>query len=126
MENLNINAEKSTPKIDFNYKTGHLLITGQSYPEFAGKFYDPLIKWIEVFLKESHTPLVMELTLIYINTSSIKMIFTLFGILEKNYKAGKNITINWYYDPENEVAKECGEESKEDLTLPFNIIEKVQ
>ncbi len=110
--------------IDFNHETGKLLIKGQSYPEFAGKFYDPILKWIEAFLKESEIPVILELTLIYINTSSTKMIFTLLGLLEENYKAGKDITINWFYDPENEVARECGEESKEDLTIPFHIIEK--
>lgn len=46
----------------------------------------------------------------------------LFEKLVEAHEAGKTVTIRWYYDRDNEVALECAEEFKEDLSLPFEII----
>jgi len=32
------------------------------------------------------------------------------------------LTLNWYYDVENESELECAEDFKEDITLPMKII----
>ncbi|MCG8571736.1 MAG: DUF1987 domain-containing protein [Spirochaetes bacterium] len=124
MENMYIKAEKSSPLIDFNCETGRLQIRGISYPEYAARFYDPVINWVTNFLKESDHPIILELNLSYLNTSSTKMIINLFELLEKAYHNGRDVKINWYYDPENEIGYDCGEEFKEDLDLPFNVIEE--
>lgn len=124
MNNLLINETKSSPYISFDNKENILKIKGQSYPENAAKFYDPLFKWLDDFFADQlNDKIIVDINLIYLNTSSSKIMINFFNLLEDEYKKGKKITINWSCDKDNEIAFECGEEFKEDLTLPFNLIQ---
>jgi hypothetical protein len=122
---LKIEKTKYTPSILFDSTSNLLQIEGQSYPENAYSFFQPLLDKLEATLqsKESQT-LCVDLRLVYINTSSFKIILDIMDMLDSAFEQGFNITVNWYYDPENDVAKETGEEIKEDLSLPFNMIEE--
>ena len=63
--------------------------------------------------------------IIYFNSSSSKLFFDLFDLLEEAHDNGKEIMIHWLYDTENENALEAGEDFKEDFeSLNFNLIEK--
>jgi hypothetical protein len=128
MNKLYIEQTKSTPEIDFNPEDNILKIKGQSYPENAFKFYEPLFKWIDEFLEESRGEIAIEINfkMPYINSSSLKCIMMLLDKFEEAYSKGKNVAINWHYDPENESSLECAEEFKDDLTLPFNLVETIE
>ncbi len=123
MESLVIERTKSTPAILFDAGNSKLQITGQSYPENAFKFYEPVLKWLDAYLEELEQQIVVELyfNMPYINTSSTKCIMMLMEKLEDAHRVGKSITIRWYYDLGNDTALECAEEFKEDLSLPFEI-----
>jgi hypothetical protein len=48
---------------------------------------------------------------------------TIFDMLQAEAEKGKNVSVLWLCDTENETAIECGEEFKEDLDrLPFEIV----
>lgn len=123
MEVLYIEQTKSTPRVEFDAQSGKLSIEGQSYPENAFRFYEPIFKWLEDYLNATDMELVLDIYfhMPYINTSSAKCIMMLLDILENAYQEGKKVKIRWYYDKENEEALECAEEFKEDLELPFEI-----
>lgn len=124
MDNLLIEQTKSTPQVAFDPSSAKLKISGQSYPENAFKFYEPIFQWLDEYLAqlEKNTVLAIYFHMPYINTSSSKCMMMLFEKLEDAYMAGKSVAVRWYYDLENEVALECAEEFKEDLNLPFEII----
>jgi hypothetical protein len=62
--------------------------------------------------------------IIYFNSSSSKLFFDLFDLLEENMDKSK-IAVNWIYDKENESALETGEEFIEDFEdLQINLQEK--
>ncbi|MDF2569527.1 MAG: hypothetical protein K0R55_1131 [Sporomusa sp.] len=123
MDCLYINKTKSTPEIQFDPQKYKLRIEGQSYPENAFKFYEPLFAWLDEYLQQLEQEAVLEIYfhMPYINTSSSKCIMMLLEKLENAYHAGKKVAVRWYYDLENEIALECAEEFKEDLVLPFEI-----
>lgn len=123
MQNIFIEKTKSTPQIEFDTQSHILSIEGQSYPENAFKFYEPVFQWLDTQLEQSQREVILELNfhMPYINTSSSKCIMMLLEKLENSYRKGKKITIRWYYNEDNEVALECAEEFKEDLTLPFDL-----
>lgn len=123
MDGLYIDKTKSTPKIQFDPQNCLLLIEGQSYPENAFKFYEPIFSWLDGYLRqlEQETVLEMYFHMPYINTSSSKCIMMLLEKLESAFHNGKKVSVRWYYDEENDVALECAEEFKEDLELPFEI-----
>lgn len=123
MEKLYIEKTKTTPQIVFDPENSTLRIEGQSYPENAFKFYQPIFKWLDTQLAEVKQEIVLEIYfhMPYINTSSSKCVMMLLEKLEDAYQEGKKIVIRWYYHVDNEMALECAEEFKEDLTLPFEI-----
>ena len=125
MEKLFVEPTKATPLIDFDPDQGLLVLKGQSYPENAFKFYDPVFKWIEALLTEKTSEVKVEVRLSYVNTSSSKCIMMLLENFEKSFQQGADIILNWYCDMENESEVECAEEFKEDITFPFNIIPEI-
>ena len=114
MENLNIEETKYTPKIDLETK-GIISLVGKSYPENTFEFYEPMMKWVEDYFSTEAQPITtinMEIT--YFNSSSSKLFFDFFDLLEDN-SADHKIDINWIYDEENESAEEAGEDFIEDF-----------
>ena len=126
MENLHTEATKYTPQIDLNAETGLMHFSGKSYPENTFDFYQPTMKWIkEFFGQETKIKSRLEMDIVYFNSSSSKLFFDLFDIVEGAQEEGHTITVNWLYDAENENALEAGEDFKEDFeSLDFNLIEK--
>ena len=120
---IDIAAGKSTPRILLNRDTHQFLIEGQSYPENSTSFYQPVIDWLKEYITAEEEELLLKIKLLYINTSSTKALMYLLDLLEDAFREGREVGINWYYDRENEMARETGEELKEDLSLPFSIIE---
>lgn len=47
MYDLFIEQTKSTPKVLFDHQNAKLSIQGQSYPENAFQFYEPIIAWLD-------------------------------------------------------------------------------
>jgi hypothetical protein len=124
MELLAIEATKSTPEVRYDAAQQQLSILGQSYPENAFKFFEPIFKWLEHYLDQlrSDTVFTFELHLPYINTSSTKCFMMLLDQLEEAHNDGKQVVVKWYYNIDNESELECAEEFKEDLVLPFELI----
>ena len=114
MKNLKIEATKYTPEIDLNVN-GTISLIGKSYPENTFEFYIPMMEWLEKYFE--NTPAdetVLNMEIIYFNSSSSKLFFDLFDLLEENADNHK-IKINWIYDKENESALEAGEDFIEDF-----------
>ncbi|GBC61029.1 DUF1987 domain-containing protein [Desulfonema ishimotonii] len=126
MENLKIEATKYTPEIVFDYENHHLEIKGKSYPENTSAFYRPVFDWLEAYLDRDDIRAVsVSLWLIYFNSSSSKALLDFFDMLEEASEDGKEITVNWIYEPEDEDSLEFGEEFQEDFeTLNFNMVAK--
>lgn len=126
MNSLIIEETKYTPFIKLDCISGILEIKGKSYPENTFEFYEPVIDWIINYFKEKREEkIVLNLEIIYFNSSSSKMFFDLFDILEEASNNGFNVEINWHYDSSNESALESGEDFKEDFeNLNFYLVEK--
>ncbi|MBU1247522.1 MAG: DUF1987 domain-containing protein [Proteobacteria bacterium] len=124
MDELYIEATKSSPLVKFDPKNNVLEIVGESYPENAVKFYAPMFEWLNNNLGHLNSqPLTVNLNVSYFNSSSSKALMNLFDVLEETFQKVGKITVNWLYLGENETAQECGEEFQEDLEfLPFNLV----
>ncbi|MEL0635570.1 MULTISPECIES: biofilm regulation phosphoprotein SiaC [Marinomonas] len=122
MNELLIESTQSSPAIRGDWEKGTLYMDGDSYPENSYELYADVVAWVSRFLKETSAPLTLELTLFYLNTSSIKVMMDIFDEMEEAFQTGRQVAINWLYDEENERVAELAEEFKEDCTFPFNII----
>lgn len=122
MEDLLIEETKYTPEIKF-LASGELNIVGKSYPENTFEFYKPIMKWIEDYFAAGKKELTLNMEIIYFNSSSSKLFFDMFDLIEANNN--EQIVVNWIYDEDNESSLEAGEDFKEDFEdLQINLITK--
>jgi hypothetical protein len=96
-------------------------MAGESYPENSFEFYRPILSWISEFLGAAGGPVTLDTHLSYLNTGSTKCIMDILDLLEDAFRGGRQVTVNWYYDGENERALETAEEFQEEVTLPFHL-----
>jgi hypothetical protein len=124
MNTLTIQATQSTPSVTTDCDEGRLIMEGDSYPENSFEFFAQIIAWIEHFLKikDSSNSLLLELRLVYMNTSSVKAMMDIFDLLEDAHKKGRPISVSWYYDPRNERVVDLADEFREGCTFPFEIV----
>lgn len=123
MNDITISGTQSTPEIRSDWAAGQLYLRGDSYPENSYELFNQVFEWLEQFLAQQPArPLSLEITLLYLNTSSIKALMDIFDLLEAAHDQGKPVGVNWYYDERNERVAELAEEFREDCTFPFAII----
>ena len=125
MENLTLEGTKYTPEINLNADTGNISMVGKSYPENTFEFYQPVIDWMnEYFDGNEKEKTIVNMEIIYFNSSSSKLFFEFFDILDE-VKDNHELEINWIYDEENESALEAGEDFVDDFEdLKINLVEK--
>ena len=120
MDNLTIEGSAKTPTVEFK-SSGELLIKGRSIPENSIEFYKPLIDWIGEYGGNAQSQTVVNIQLEYFNTSSSKCILDVFKKLET--LGVSDITVNWYYEEDDEDMLEAGEDYQAIIDLPFKMIE---
>ena len=117
MNNLFIAATKTSPEIDFRFDENVLSIKGESYPENAAAFFSPIIENIRLYLVvRSAREITVNVALTYFNSSSTKMLFSMFDALDQAGQAGVRVLLNWYRDEEDDTIAEFGEELKADFS----------
>jgi hypothetical protein len=109
MENLIIPKkpkEPYYPAVNFDAEKGICEISGESYMEETNRFYLPLINWIKEYTEKMDKPIVMNIKLIYFNTSSSRALLEILDHLKNYEDNGGLVTVNWYYDDEDPDMKD--------------------
>lgn len=109
-----------SPSINFDADSKKLDIFGRSWPENAIATYEKVFAWIDTYFEtndEAHVTFSLE----YFNTSSSKIILDIIKTLEKHHTAGKKITTDWFYESDDDDAKEDGEVLNDSTTLPIEM-----
>ncbi|ACS86711.1 MULTISPECIES: DUF1987 domain-containing protein [Musicola] len=121
-ENLHIAGTPSTPTVDFHFDTHHLSLAGESYPENAAAFYGPLIARVQAYLAAKindtdwqNACTECHVALAYFNSSSTKMLFGLFNVLNQAAENGQPVALHWHYDRDDDIAEEFGQELRIDF-----------
>ncbi len=123
MEELIVEGSSKTPTIKFNPETGYLLVRGRSIPENSIEFYKPLVDALEAYNKNSKSQTKVDIQLEYFNTSSSKCILDVFKKLEVINSGSSEVTINWYYEEDDEDMLEAGEDYQAIISVPFKMVE---
>lgn len=123
MENIIREGSAKTPSVNFNSVSGVLELKGRSIPENSVEFYKPLNDWIDKYSNSPCTSTTVDIKLEYFNTSSSKCILDLFKKLESLNQKGAEVTVNWYFEEDDEDMEEAGEDYQAIIKLPFNMIE---
>lgn len=118
MENIRIPSARNTPGIDFDFSAHRLTMRGESYPEDASAFYQPLLKALEQYLTGGRARTIdFDVYLTYFNSSSTKALFRIFDLLEEASRRGDEVRVNWYYHEDDDNIMEFGQDFREDFEV---------
>lgn len=110
------------PRVEFDAETGVCEIIGESYMEETHKFYLPLINWLKKYISEKNAPITLNLKLTYFNTSSSRQILDMLDVLKNYQDKGGEVTINWYYDPEDPDMQDEVEDFTIETGMEINLL----
>lgn len=120
---LKIAGTEDTPEINFDADQKVFTISGRSLPEDVTSFYKPVFEWLEQFATESINGTVFKFKLEYFNTASSKVILDILMKLEEIVQSGSTaLSIEWHYMDGDDDMQEAGDEYKELVEVPFNLI----
>lgn len=122
MESYYLSATHKTPQLKFDLTQGNFEISGRSIPENSIEFYKPLLNWLDEYIQDPKERTYLKIMLEYFNTSSSKCLVEIFRRLEVIYKNGQDLKIDWYYEKEDEDILESGQDFKEIMKLPIEMI----
>ena len=122
MEALYIKPEGLMPGVIFDKEKAKFEIFGISCPTNAFEFYDPIFEWLEEYMENPLETTILDLKLVYFNTSSAKLIVNMINRFNSLKFIGNDFKIRWYYSEEDEDMKEEGEEFEDMLNIEFEII----
>lgn len=122
MDSYYLRATHKTPELNFNFTNGIFEISGRSIPENSIEFYRPLLKCLDEYIKDPKEETHLKIILEYFNTSSSKCLVEIFRRLEKIHKEGQYLKIDWYYEKEDEDILESGQDFKEIMKLPIEMV----
>ncbi len=123
METIIREGTEKTPTVCFDGEKGIIEIKGRSIPENSIEFYKPLIDWLGEYEKEPLKETTVNIKLEYFNTSSSKCILDIFKRLELVKRKNLDVTINWFYEEDDDDMFEAGEDYQSIISIPFKMIE---
>lgn len=112
----------TTPRVLLDASTGKLEISGRSLPENTSQFYEPVLYWLQRYLKAPQITTCLEVNLEYYNSGSNMVIFKIMRMLE----GLPGLVVIWAYHPDDEEMLEAGRELSRDTHVTFAFREHVE
>lgn len=119
MDVLSIKGTSQYPEILLDYRKGRIEISGNSLPENAKGFFDPIMEWIDEYVSNPSIETTVNLRMTYYNTPSSKIIFQIFKKLDVIHKNGFKIKVIWNYSEDDTDMREAGIDYSENVSIPF-------
>lgn len=120
---LKIAATEDTPEISFSLESNEFIISGRSLPEDVTSFYAPVFGWLNEFTENPSSNTVFKFKLEYFNTASSKIILDILMKLEELVlDKSTELLIEWHHAESDDDMLEAGEEYKELVEVPFNMV----
>jgi hypothetical protein len=123
MEKIVREGSAKTPLVILDPEKGTISLEGRSILEDTFSFYEPILKWIADYTKLPQDTTI-NISLDYFNSTSARILLILFQTVKEIKKAGNKLTINWYYDVNDENIKESGMDFASLVKEEFNFIPK--
>ncbi len=84
LKNMFVEQTEKTPLVDLNHISGELILSGRSIPINAPRIFEPILDWINEYVKNPRQTTNLRLNLEYFNTASsiwlAKIVKSLTGI----------------------------------------------
>ena len=120
MNDLIINSTDKSLAVDISY--GILNFTGRSILTDPKIFFDPILKWVNKYVKNPAEETVANIKLEYIDTASTQSLYQILRLLNTVKKKGLVYMVNWYVEDQDPEMLELGEMIEQRLGLDFQFI----
>jgi len=70
LKNLFVEQSDKTPLVDLNFMSGELILAGKSIPINAPRIFEPILDWVNEYVKNPKQTTNLRLNLEYFNTAS--------------------------------------------------------
>ncbi len=118
-----IEEREDSPGVLMDLDKKQIIIEGPSFPEDAVEIYKPILNWLSEN-EESFDKLNCIFDYTILSSASNKMVFEILVKLENMKQSGKDVSVKWFYSSYDEDMLDEGKGFKDNLDLPFEIIEK--
>jgi hypothetical protein len=116
---------RDTPEMIINKKSGDLILRGNSYPADSVAFYSSILEWYKLQIEANRYPSIqLDFYFDYINTSSTKLIIQLFDLFENQVNAGNKCLVRWHFFPDDANIRDIGEDLRNFVNIPFELVER--
>jgi hypothetical protein len=120
-KNILIEGTEKTPQVDFNLNSGELILSGRSIPENAVRIFEPLVEWVNEYVKKPQPTTNFRLNLEYFNSASLIWISKIVRSLSKIELPDYVLFIHMYFDIEDFSVMDM-EELKE---IVLSLVDKI-
>lgn len=122
MQDLYMTKTADFPEIDFKFSQNQLSMSGESFPENPAQIFYPILLNLEQYLQNTdNQDIEFNFRLTYFNSSSTKMLTSIFELLNESACSHNRVQLNWHYDEDDDTIREFGEDIREDFpAIDFN------
>lgn len=123
MNILHVNQTEDTPLVHFDPDTGKFEIKGNSIPENIYLFFNPIFEWIDKYVEQpcKKTEFIFQMKMI--SSASTKMFYELMNKIDTLYEKSEcEVKITWYYSLYDDEIREIGNDFKDGVLVPFDIV----
>jgi hypothetical protein len=121
MEVLSIKGTSQYPEVLLDKRVGKIEFSGNSLPEDAKAFFEPIIDWIDKYIDSPLQETVLNFKMSYYNTPSSKIIFQLLKKFEKVHGQKTMVKVLWHYPDDDIDMRDAGTDYSENVKIPFEL-----
>ncbi len=122
MENLYIPKTKNTPEVNLSAEKCLFEIIGASYSDnIYEEVYENVLNWIENQMPKIDCEINCIFKISILNSMTYKNLMQILIKLADYHKAGKQITVTWYFEGDDEDNEEIAEDLSQIFDIPFTI-----
>ena len=122
MEKKVIEGTDDTPEVVLDKENNIFKFSGKSLPEDVKEFYAPIIEWLDDYSNNPNKITKIVFKMDYFNSASSKRIVDILTKFEEIRLKGSPVSVDWYYQDDDEDMQDAGEAFASIVDVPFNMI----
>lgn len=123
MKQLRIEPTSNSPLVLLDRNQSIFRFEGRCFPSDVVSFFDPVLFWIQAYVRDPNPETVIDFRLNYISSNSLKQVLIILKNLMPLRETHK-IRINWYRNTLDEDMQERGEFLMESTGFDFEFIDE--
>jgi len=122
MEEIFIHETKNTPKVNLSVENCQFEISGPSFSDnIYQEIYEKVLNWTENEMPKIDCKINCIFNISILNSLSYKNILQILILFTEYQKKGKEISITWYFEGDDEDNEELAEDLSQIFDIPFTI-----